>query len=409
MQKDNHGTVELVQRQHVAEHGVHRRLIFCQVVGTSMHDHVRAVIGADDIVNVRGDDDPVGLRLACLRDRMLIERDASEGTNVLAWQTLRTTANRHHGDEWANDVLARVPGIGHGAMVARSSGVGSVDPETRGPSKVTGVTHDHFFCVGAAKTGTTILARLLDQQPTVACMWEGYLLQPRHQSSVLNPDSQAWLKHGLSEAKVRDWHRRATEERSHNGELVMGIRVPSVARAIITEVLEDFGRPFRAEIVGDKWPYYHKWMPSMAKAFPDAKYIYNVRDPRATWNSGQTFKQRGRGDAILADMLKSERAVRRRLNPDNVLTMRYEDLIISPAETMSRIAGFLGFDFASEHLAYDPALDPLPDRWNWVPESKGELDRGLAERWRQQMPEAEQRRISEECADFIQRHGYEPL
>lgn len=263
-----------------------------------------------------------------------------------------------------------------------------------------------YFCIGAAKTGTTILARLLDQQPGVACLWEGYLLRPRHTSSVINPESNAWQKHGFARERVGEWHEQATHKTQVDGNERDGIRYPGVVRQIITEVLEDFGARTGADVVGDKWPYYWKSLPLMVEAFPEARFVYNVRDPRAVWNSGETFKKRGLGDEILDEMMASEAAVRGVVPPDRLIVIRYEDLIRQPATTMVELAGFIGFDFSAEALEYSAADDPLPDRWNWVPEAKGDLDAALTEKWRFQMPRDQQRRVSELCSEFIERYGY---
>ena len=59
-----------------------------------------------------------------------------------------------------------------------------------------------FFCIGVPKTGTTLLARLLDQHPDIACMWESYAFHPRSRASLFNPTSDKWKQHGFDREQV---------------------------------------------------------------------------------------------------------------------------------------------------------------------------------------------------------------
>lgn len=268
------------------------------------------------------------------------------------------------------------------------------------------VLNQVYFCIGAPKTGTTILARLLDQQPSVACIWEAYFLRPWHGSSVLNPSGKAWKRHGLPVDRVTDWHERAMTRVDRRGREMIAMRRPETFRAIVTEVFETFGELMSASIVGDKWPYYYRFAKLVLRAFPDAKLIYNVRDPRGVWNSGQTFRDRQAGDKILAGMLAADEAVSPHLPDLRFHTLRYEDLIADTHAAMSRLATFLGFDFDPDSISYDPLNDPLPNRWNWVPPARGELDPGLTDKWRDEMPRNKQEEVTRDCADFMSRYGY---
>ncbi|MAT05764.1 MAG: hypothetical protein CL424_12070 [Acidimicrobiaceae bacterium] len=262
-----------------------------------------------------------------------------------------------------------------------------------------------FFCVGAAKTGTTILARLLDQQPTVACMSEAYFPVPRSKPSIFNPANFVGARHGFRPEQIEEWHRRATKRVAVNGVEVDAITQPSYARDLILEVLSGFGENLNARFVGEKWPYYSSYIELMLEAFPDAIFVYNVRDPRAVWNSGQTFRDRRAGDKILNDMIEADHRIRAVLD-NRFVTFRYEDLIVDPGETMQRIAAKVGFRFEREALKYDESTDRLSDRWNWVPTAKGDLNRELTEKWRDEMTIDQQRQVRDRCSEFLQHYGY---
>lgn len=269
-----------------------------------------------------------------------------------------------------------------------------------------------FFCIGAQKSGTTLLARLLDQHPQIACLWESYAFRPKASPSIFNPESKSWKRHGFAAQRVDAWHAqwrrpmvrlsRALLRRTGSRDLV-GERL---FRRTMREALDDFARRTGASVVGDKWPWYIDYLEETLAAFPHARFVYNVRDPRGIWNSAQRFRGRARGDRTLAEMLEKDERVRPYLLQENFLTIRYEDLVQKPQKTVRDLYAFLGCDFDPDYLSYDPEQDPYPDRWNWIPEARGPLNPWHAEKWRQQVPPATQARLVELSRPFIERYGY---
>jgi hypothetical protein len=270
-----------------------------------------------------------------------------------------------------------------------------------------------FFCIGAAKSGTTLLARVLDQHPDVACIWESYAFHPRSQASIFNPASDSWRKHGFSETDVRRWAAiwRA-EPRSFVRRVLRRLTgrtflATACFRRTMPEALADFARRCGASVVGDKWPWYIDHLNDVLTVFPEARYIYNVRDPRGLWNSAQRFKGRQRGDELLRRMLDMDRRIVPYLDRPNFLTIRYEDLVHEPEVTCRRLFAFVGCDFGHEYLLYNPAADPYPRRWDWVPEAGEQFNPWHARKWREQMRPEEIERIGDEAGWFSAKYGYE--
>jgi hypothetical protein len=277
-----------------------------------------------------------------------------------------------------------------------------------------------FFCIGCRKSGTTLLARVLDQHPQIACVWESYALGFDNPASIMNPQSDSWKKHGFSEEDVRRWasvwspgqRDYALRARRVALQLLGRVARRDYLRAFnfrrtMTAALADLARRCHATVVGDKWPFYIDQLETLLRAFPHAKLVYSVRDPRGIWNSGQRFKQRQGGNDVLREMLEKDLRVAPYLEQPNFITVRYEDLVCSPAETCNRLYRFLGCDFAYEYLRYDPAVDPYPSRWEWIPEASDEIDPWHARKWREQMSSREIDRISTLADWFIDKYGYE--
>ncbi|WP_152053205.1 sulfotransferase family protein [Tautonia marina] len=271
-----------------------------------------------------------------------------------------------------------------------------------------------FFCIGSEKSGTSILARVLDQHAEIACLYESYLLEPYHQSCLINPAGTRWEKQGFNQRAIQGWWNQLrkgmypSRRRRLLNRLVGKRGTPAaVVRRVMTEVFSDFALRTNARIVGDKWPFYIDHLELILEAFPDAKFIYNVRDPRGLWSSGQKFKDRGRGDHVLQGMLKRDAKIQPFLTRSNFLTVRYEDLIASPSETARKLWGFLGAEYKEEYLNYDPARDPYPQRWGWVPETVKPLNPESTEKWRTQMTPEQIARVNEISGDFIAHYHYD--
>ena len=270
-----------------------------------------------------------------------------------------------------------------------------------------------FFCVGSEKSGTTLLARMLDQHPEIACLWESYAFRPGSPASIFNPDSEKWRRHGFSESDVRRWSRiwnaqpQAFFRRILSRFTGNSLYTTSCLRQTMPPALADFAGRCSASVAGDKWPGYIRYLGELLSVFPDARIIYNVRDPRALWNSAERFKDRRRGDELLNLMLENDERIRPYLERPNFLTVRYEELVCETEETVRQMYQFLGCDFSSRDLRYAPRDDPYPDRWSWVPTASGPIDPWHAIKWREQVSPADVERITAIASSFMDHHGYD--
>lgn len=269
-----------------------------------------------------------------------------------------------------------------------------------------------FFCVGSEKTGTTLLARMLDQHPEVACLWESYAFRPSSRASIFNPDSDKWIIHGFSESDIRRWSRiwnaqpQAFFRRRLSGLTGNSSYTTSCFRQTMQPALSDFARRCGVSVVGDKWPGYIRYLENLLSGFPDARIIYNVRDPRAVWNSAQRFKQRHRGDELLNRMLINDKLIKPFLGYSNFLTVRYEDLVCDTEETMRKVCTFMDRDFSTTYLQYNRQDDLYPDRWRWVPTAFTNINHWHAIKWKEQVSSTDIEKITAISSDFIDQYGY---
>jgi len=222
-----------------------------------------------------------------------------------------------------------------------------------------------FFIFGHARSGTTLLARLVRLHPDVHCNWQGRFVT--HYGDLLDlmtsePISQ-WL-----------WH--------HSNHWREGISSEvALARAVIETIMEMEANRLGKSIVGDKTPNLRnaESVRRLHAVFPDAKLILIVRDGRDVMVSlrlaqfitrpheldwqGRKIRRAmfrdtsaflARGETIFTDAWLRKMAMRWRDNVDGshreglrrfgqkFFGLRYEDLLSNPVSWLARIWEFLG-------------------------------------------------------------------
>lgn len=225
---------------------------------------------------------------------------------------------------------------------------------------------EKFFIFGHARSGTTMLTRLIRLHPEVHCNYQAHFFtrQPLLESLVADPATREWLRR-----ESNRWNRGRDLS-------------PVVLRAVADFILERDARRESKTIVGDKSPNSlldGRAVRLMHKVYPDARLIFIVRDGRdaALSHRFQSFidfpeqlsaedqKIRAEfirqpepflnGSASLFGEAPLRRAAEgwarnvnethqlgRELYAERYISLRYEDLLEQPWAEMQRLWGFLG-------------------------------------------------------------------
>lgn len=225
---------------------------------------------------------------------------------------------------------------------------------------------EKFFLLGHARSGTTLLMRLLRLHPEVHCNYQGHFFtrQPLLKSLVDTPEAEEWLSR-----KSNRWNRGRDLS-------------PLVLRAAADFILERDAAKEGKRIVGDKSPsstIHGQAVRDLHAVYPDAKLVYIVRDGRDVLIS-ERFRNlveesrflKAEDKRILEELRKdqnqftngtrsifTENVIRRvstgwvknvqetenegrRLFGENYYSLRYEDVLDRPFEEMQRLWNFLG-------------------------------------------------------------------
>lgn len=293
-----------------------------------------------------------------------------------------------------------------------------------------------FFIFGHARSGTTLLARLIRLHPQVHCNWQAHFFT-----------RPPLLESLVSEKEVGEWLSRRSNRWNHGKDLS-----PLVLRVVSDFILEREARQAGKTVVGDKSPnslLNGVSVELLYKVYPDARLIFIVRDGRDAVISHrlQAFIDRteelapddqnlrdafmknprkfieerrslftGKGLRAAAtrwrqNVFETDRSGKALFN-ERYTSLRYEDLLIRPFEEMRRLWDFLEVDQCAPDLeaAVEAELAVNPDA-DWQQEAAGELAQWLRKGepgvWREIMTPADQMVFVETAGDMLKAWGYD--
>jgi len=183
-------------------------------------------------------------------------------------------------------------------------------------------------------------------------------------------------------------------------------------------------------IWGDKTPRHIFRIREIVEAYPEAKVIAMVRDPRAVvasyrdWRNQGGFdlekdpghaealekeeaRARASYDVILASLVwkggaKAAISARRELGPDRVRLQGYETLVADPEGEARKLCEWLG-------VAFSPAMLDVPMHNSSFSsfEEKSGVKKEAAERWRTRLSPREIGVVQSVCGSFMDEVGFE--
>jgi LPS sulfotransferase NodH len=291
-----------------------------------------------------------------------------------------------------------------------------------------------FFIFGHARSGTTLLARLIRLHPEVHCNWQAHFFTrpPFLKSLVDAPEIQEWLTR-----RSNRWNQGRNLS-------------PLVLRAAADMILEREAERLGKRIVGDKSPsslIHGQAVRDLYAVYPDAFLIYIVRDGRdvaiserfrnfvedskyltpedrqildALRQDPQPFARGERSiftEAFLQRLAKSwmenvreTTAEGERLFGERFLTLRYEDLLAAPFQEISRLWRALGVEVQPElEQAVQQEMASNPDE-EWQSQRKAEiasfLPKGQSGNWRRLFTERDRAVFESIAGEMLHQWGY---
>jgi hypothetical protein len=277
----------------------------------------------------------------------------------------------------------------------------------------------YVFVVGAARSGTTLLQRMLDAHPQLAVVNETYWVPRKFRErtgltreGLVTP---ALLPQLLASPK---FSRMGVTEEDLLGLLDDGepVRYERFVARIFDLYAERRGKP----LAGDKTPGYVRRIGRIHELWPRARFVHIIRDPRDVclsmleWRSGErTAGQFGTWDMdpVISTALywRYSVAVGREagesLGPTLYHEVRYEDHVSSPERELAKMCDFLGLPYAEEMTRFYEGKTRRrklgrSSKAQWLPPTAALRD------WRTQLPTGDVERVEAVAGDLLRCLGY---
>jgi Sulfotransferase family len=275
----------------------------------------------------------------------------------------------------------------------------------------------YLFIVGCARSGTTLVHRIVDAHPEMAITPEMHWITRQFKS-----------RNGLVTPKLVSelaGHKRFAQfeipREEFEGLLGSGETIPYPT--FLNRVFGLYGKIKNKPLVGNKTPAYVRRIPTLHALWPDAKFVHIIRDGRDVCLSILNWKKAERTagryasweeDPVSTTALWWERKVRKAredgaaLGPGLYHEMLYEDLVEDPERECKRLCEFLGipYDDAMIRFAEGKTRTDLPNarktpKKAWLPITSGMRN------WRTEMPVKDVERFEAAAGNLLEELGFE--
>jgi sulfotransferase family protein len=213
-----------------------------------------------------------------------------------------------------------------------------------------------IYLAGIERSGTSLMFALLASHPKIAMtrrtnLWTYFYDRFGDLSQADNLERCVALMRRYKRLRGLqiDWERLKVEFRAS---------APTYARlfALVEgQYAERLGKPRW----GDKSLNAERYADDIFAAYPRARIIHMIRDPRDRYASARSRwkNMTGKAGAGTAMWLESANRALRNLRkyPDQYMVVRYETLVAQPEETLHQICAFLGEEYAAEMLTMEGA------------------------------------------------------
>lgn len=297
-------------------------------------------------------------------------------------------------------------------------------------------SRDKFFVMGHARSGTTLLMRLLRLHEEVHCNYQAHFFsrKPMLKSLVDSPEAEEWLTR-----KSNRWNQGRDLS-------------PLVLRTAADFIMERDAAREGKHIVGDKSPsstIHGQIVRDTHLIYPDAKIIYIVRDGRDVLISERfrNFVEESKfltseDKRIMADLrtdsvpfsdgrrsIFTETSIRniakrwvddlneidsesKRLYDGKYISLRYEDMLSQPFTELSRLWQFLGVQKMDQTLEkkLTEEMSSNPDEEWQAQRNEGIasfLPKGQAGNWQRLFTARDKALFKEVAGDVLVKWGYE--
>ncbi len=265
-----------------------------------------------------------------------------------------------------------------------------------------------IFVVGCGRSGTTLLAVLLDRHSQIAMTPETHYLNGfhrRHRDTAAGLDSHEklcvalereprFIDMNLDPASVLEKFRTYPPDCKH------------LFRAMLEAYRDEHDKPR----VGEKTPDHLEFVPQIIEWFPQAKIICIVRDGRDVANSMMKVHWTRKDKRLQCMVWRwAAKTCLEYLDQyqDHFIHVRLEDLLRDPPATMTRLCRFVGVAFEPQQLESQTQTSVvLEHETQWMGKARQELDPDRIAAWTRNTTPQDKWMMNSMMGRYLERFGY---
>lgn len=279
-------------------------------------------------------------------------------------------------------------------------------------------TNAPIFIVGANRSGTTLLRLILNAHPRIAI-----------------PDELAYFNWNFRRASFTPWQAPSCSRSQYNQfvdrflnrneEVLAPLAIETLRNEILSAASPNLRHPYAHSLRawaeqfgkarwGEKTPGNLFYVDIIYDMFPEARFIYLMRDPRAgvhSMNRSVLFAH----DSVINALNRRKymqdglALLRDTVPADQRMLLKYETLVATPEETTRDVCNFLGEDFAPQMLEFHQDAQRFMkgravQQFNQAatqPIKKSKIDT-----WKDHLSKEDVAIIEWICRDAMQQHEY---
>lgn len=288
---------------------------------------------------------------------------------------------------------------------------------------------DPFFIVGFSRSGTTLIARIISRHPDLHVLEETHFMREygEAEKEIDLSDNHAIASIVRSFQSIQHagiYGNIITNVNQHKADWVLHKfkkdNQKTIAR-LMSILFECESREKGKTIVGDQTPNHLFYIDKLANWFPNSKFIYMLRDPRAAlfsqkkkWKGAKRWGQpyfeilrtRLNYHPITQQLywnkaVKAGEKAKRNLGKDRFLTIKFEELVQESETTVKKLCSFLNVPVSPDMLSV--RVEMSADTHD---EGAKGISKNVACRWQTQLSPTEIF-ISEKISDdYMHLFGY---
>ncbi|MEM6469683.1 MAG: sulfotransferase [Planctomycetota bacterium] len=241
---------------------------------------------------------------------------------------------------------------------------------------------EHFFLVGSVRSGTTMLRLMLDQHPKLGCFGEfeyvvDMLTDPGSPPSGI--EFASWLS---KERRFVSMGLKANASADY----------ASIATGLLTQLEMASDKNLSASGMS-----VHRHFERLPFLWPNAKFVYLIRDGRDVSNSCRRMGWAGHLYQAADYWENAERSWERlqeHVCPVQCYEIRNESLVRHPVESLTKLCDFLGVEYDGSMLRYHENS------------AYGRPDPSKVAQWRHSMTPGELSILEARIGERLRRRGY---